>query len=140
MKFKHADRVSVMRVEALFSVAKISCMIGCMLIAAMGHINTVFYGPLPSVAHTADGLSHSSGTGSANLNGTSNPLPTEAFFDSEEKTNPFLLLLAFREVSAGIQIPLYPFCFTDAHLSGRFAQKAPNIYFTLIRCSTPLRC
>jgi len=140
MTFNHANHVSSVPEEIYRAAAKMCCMIGCILIAAFGHNATTFYSLLPGEATQEGELSQSTNARTANLNGNSNLLSTEVFFVSDDKTNPFLLLLADRGLSVCATTGLYPFYITYAHLSDRFSQRTPNIYYTTLPCSTPLRC
>lgn len=98
MKFKHADQRSMKRLCTRPSFARLGCIMGCVLITFLGNIKTVLNGmPSRDATHCA-GLSQAADAGPINFTDDDNLLPTEAFLSSEQKYNPFLMLLCLREL------------------------------------------
>jgi hypothetical protein len=97
MKFNHADHRSTKGLRTCLSFARQGCILGCVLIALLGNIRTARYGTPSSDLIDCAGFSHASDSGPINYTDDDNLLPTEAFLSSEQKDDPFLLLLSLRE-------------------------------------------
>lgn len=98
MKFKHADQRSMKRLCTRPSFARLGCIMGCVLITFLGNIKTVLNGtPSRDTTH-CEGFAQAADAGPINFTDDDNLLPTEAFLSSEQKYNPFLMLLCLREL------------------------------------------
>lgn len=119
MKFKHADRRSRKRLFTCLSFARLGCIMGCVFIAFLGNINAVLREMPTTDLNDVAGFSHASDSGPINFTDDDNLLPSEAFLSSEEKYDPFLLLLSMRELcNSCVQAWMRP-CIAWPQIKGR---------------------
>jgi hypothetical protein len=97
MKFKHADYRSIKSLYTGFSFARTGCILGCAVIALLGNINTIRYGMASCDSNDYVETAHTSDAGPINFTYSNSLLPTEAFLSTEQKDDPFQMLLVLRE-------------------------------------------
>jgi hypothetical protein len=141
MNFNYAYPSSKKQGGACFSLARIGCIIGCILIAAFGHIDDERFGLLPIDSNQGSGFSQATGSGPGCLTSNNSAMPTDVFLVSEKKKKPVPLLLACHELTACANAGFFQPYIARAHIrmSARFYQRS-NIYTTPLLPSTPLRC
>jgi hypothetical protein len=117
-------------------------MIGCIIIAAFGHIDPGLYGLLPTDSNQGSGFSQATGSGPGSLTSNNSAMPTDVFLVSEKKKKHVPLLLAYHELTACANVGFFqPFIArTHIRMFARFYQRSPNIYPPLLLPSMPLRC
>lgn len=142
MNFNYADPSSKKQGGACFYLARISCIIGCILIAAFGHIDDELFGLLPIDSNQGSGFSQASGSGPGSLTSNSSAMPTDVFLVSEKKKKNVPLLLSSHELTACAKAGFFQPYIARGHIrwSAQFYQRSPNIYTSLLLPSTPLRC
>jgi hypothetical protein len=142
MKFNHADHRSTKRLFTCLSFARLGCIMGCVFIAFLGNIRTVRYGTTSSDLIDCAGLSHTSDSGPINYTDDDNLLPTEAFLSSEQKDDPFLLLLSLRERCDSYACAWMRSCVAWPQTRGRAQLYQESSRTSLIRIlhSVQLRC
>lgn len=97
MKFKHAEYPQTQRLYSRLSFARMGCLMGCILIAFLENSNTARYGMQLCDSNDSIERSHTVDVGPIKFSDDRSLFPTEAFFSSEQKDDPFLLLLSLRE-------------------------------------------
>jgi hypothetical protein len=143
MYFKHAKAYSLTRKRSFLSRLFRICMIGCFLVVALSPILVVNQYRLLADFNRETGFSQASGSASKNLIANTKAFPVEALLVSEDKTNPFtLLLLAFHERTACNNTWLYPlFCiYAQSSEAVRPTGPSPRTCHPALACLTPLRC
>ena len=142
MKFNHADHRSTKRLFTCLSFARLGCIMGCVFIAFLGNIRTVRYGTTSSDLIDCAGLSHTSDSGPINYTDDDNLLPTEAFLSSEQKYDPFLMLLSLRALcNSCAQTRMRSFiAWSSTRSRGRLYQQISRTFLTRILHSVQLLC
>jgi|GEM_PF-4018165 len=142
MKFKHAEYHSTKSLYTGFSFVRTGCILGCAVIAFLGNINTVRYGMASSDSKDCVETAHTSDAGPVNVTYNHSLLPTEAFLSSEQKDDPFRMLLSLRELcDACAQAWMRP-CSAGAHtrVCNRLCLAPPRSSLFRILYSGQLRC
>jgi hypothetical protein len=142
MKFKHAEQLSLKRLSTCLSFSRLGCILGCVLIAFLVNLTIVLNGTPTSDLSNCAGLSHAASSGPVKFADEHNLLPTEAFLSSEQKYDPFLMLLSLRALcNSCAQTRMRSFiAWSSTRSRGRLYQQISRTFLTRILHSVQLLC